>query len=64
MFFKVEMGGHLEFPGQNLEKKHFIGFATPKIVEFSILYLHLYAYILLSSKKVIVFFSKLRWRPY
>ena len=37
-------------------KKQFIGFATPKIVEFSILYLHFNVYILLSSKKVITLF--------
>ena len=49
MFFKMEMGGPLEFGGQDVsksEKKYFIGFATPKIVEFSILYMHLYGYYL------------------
>ena len=40
---------------QNRKNNHFIGFVTPKIVEFSILYLHLCAYVLLSSK-VIVFY--------
>ena len=60
--FKMEMGSHLEFRGQDVsksKKKHFIGFATPKIVEFSVLYLHLNVYILLSSKKVITLFFKI-----
>ena len=59
-FFKMDMGGHLEFRGQYVSKsrnKHFIGFVTPKIVEFITLYLHIYAYILISSKKLAYFFS-------
>ena len=40
---------------QNRKNIHFICFVTQKKVEFSILYLHLYAYVLLSSK-VIVFY--------
>ena len=40
---------------QNRKITIFVGFVTPKIVEFSILYMHLYAYVLLSSK-VIVFY--------
>ena len=60
-------GGHLGFRGQDVSKSKnnlLIGFFTPKIVEFNILYFNLNVYILLSSKKVITFFSKLRWRPY
>ena len=44
---------------QNRKNNNFIGFVTPKIVEFSISYIHLYAYFLLSSKVIIfyVFFK-------
>ena len=62
MFFQMVMGCYLEFRGQDVsksKKKHFNGFATPEIVEFSIIYLHLYAYILLSSKKSYRIFSKI-----
>ena len=38
---------------QNLNNNYFIGFAMPKIVEFGIIYLHLYAYFLLSSKVMV-----------
>ena len=40
----MEIRDRLEFRGQDVsksKKKHFIGFATPEIVEKSILYLHI-----------------------
>ena len=62
MFFKMGMGGHLGFRGQDVSKSknnHFIGFVKPKIVEFSILYLHLFAYVLLSSKVIVFYVFKM-----
>ena len=61
MFFKMEMGGHFELGGQDIFKnlkKNFIGFATPKIVEFSILCICIFMRIscLGVSKKLSYFF--------
>ena len=65
MFFKMEMGDHFGLEGQDVKNKlsPFHCFFQAKIVGFGILYMHTYAYILLSPK-VIRFFSKLRWWLY
>ena len=70
MFFKMGMGGHLGFRGQDVSKSkniHFIGFVTPKIVEFSRLYLHISASLCVQCMSCLVLklsyfmFSKWRW---
>ena len=69
MFFKMRMGGHLGFRGQDVSKSKkksisFHWFCHAKKVEFSILYLHGYAYVLLSSKVIIFYvFQKRDGRP-
>ena len=60
--FKMDIGGHLGFRGQHVSKSknnHFICFVTPKIIEFSILYLHLHVYVLLSSKVIVFYVFKM-----